>query len=211
MRGRGRPATLAAARAGVWASGPVVVTFPFSRRKALVGQLFDIVGEAVELPLPIHLGPSPEGEAIQPLVAAEVAEHRLHGGETPAVTAAGSSMPMARFMRSVWFSGAAWDLPRKPLPLAVYSAYLSWVGLECNHGAGIGRRNRHPGKRLRLSPGETGPCPQASSSFTPRIDCRHPVVKPAVSPGAGRPAGGPGRPSRRWRPAGRSPGRSGGK
>ena len=48
-------------------------------------QLFDVVHQAVELPLRINLLLSAQREAIQSLVVAEVAEHRLHRGETPPI------------------------------------------------------------------------------------------------------------------------------
>jgi hypothetical protein len=49
----------------------------------MIGQLLDIVGQAIQLPLPIHLGATPPREAIQPFVVAQVTEHRLHRGKTP--------------------------------------------------------------------------------------------------------------------------------
>ncbi len=44
----------------------------------MVRQLLDVVHHAIELPLPIHLRPAPQGEAGEPFVVAQVAEHRLH-------------------------------------------------------------------------------------------------------------------------------------
>ena len=46
-----------------------------------VGQLLDVLHQAVELPLSVHLGPASQGEALQPFVVSQVAEHGLHGGE----------------------------------------------------------------------------------------------------------------------------------
>ena len=44
----------------------------------MVRQLLDVVHHAIELPLPIHLRPAPQGEAGEPFVVAQVAEHRFH-------------------------------------------------------------------------------------------------------------------------------------
>ena len=48
-------------------------------------QFFDVVHQAVELPLPIHLFPASEGKAVEPFVVTQVAEHRFHRGEASAV------------------------------------------------------------------------------------------------------------------------------
>ena len=49
----------------------------------MMGQLLDVMSEAIELPLPIHLAAASQGEAIKPLVPSQVAEHGLHGGKAP--------------------------------------------------------------------------------------------------------------------------------
>ena len=46
-------------------------------------QFLDIVRQAEQLPLPVHLLSAPQGEPIQPLVASEVAEGRFHRCKTP--------------------------------------------------------------------------------------------------------------------------------
>jgi hypothetical protein len=51
----------------------------------VVRQFLDVVHHAVELPLRVHLLPSAQGEAIEPLVVPEVAEHRFDRREAPAV------------------------------------------------------------------------------------------------------------------------------
>ena len=48
-------------------------------------QLLDVVDQAEELPLRIDFGFSSQGEAIEPLVVSDVAEHRLHRREASAV------------------------------------------------------------------------------------------------------------------------------
>ena len=48
-------------------------------------QLLDVVHQAEELPLRIDFLLPAQREAVQPLVVAEVAEHRLHRGEAPAI------------------------------------------------------------------------------------------------------------------------------
>ena len=45
-------------------------------------QFFNVVGDAVELPLAIHPFAAPQTEPIQAFVVAQVAEHRFHRGET---------------------------------------------------------------------------------------------------------------------------------
>ena len=52
---------------------------------AVVHQLLDVVHQTEELPLRVDLAPSSQGEPIQPLVATDVARHRLDGGKAPAV------------------------------------------------------------------------------------------------------------------------------
>lgn len=47
----------------------------------MVPELFDVVHQAVQLPLPIDLAASAQREAVEPLVVAQIAEHRLDGGE----------------------------------------------------------------------------------------------------------------------------------
>jgi len=44
----------------------------------MIRQLLDIRHHAIQLPLPIHLGFSAQRKAIQTLIAAQVAKHRLH-------------------------------------------------------------------------------------------------------------------------------------
>ena len=47
-------------------------------RIAMIRQLLNIMHQAVQLPLPIHLGFSTQRKAVQALIAAQVAEHRFH-------------------------------------------------------------------------------------------------------------------------------------
>jgi hypothetical protein len=70
-------------------------------RIPVMRQLLDVVHQAEELPLRIHLPLSSQREAIQPLVVADVAEHRLHRGEASPVQRRPRSESMARFMMSV--------------------------------------------------------------------------------------------------------------
>ena len=44
----------------------------------MIRQLFDIMHQAVQLPLPIHLGFSAQRKAVQTLVTTQIAKHRLH-------------------------------------------------------------------------------------------------------------------------------------
>lgn len=48
-------------------------------------QLLDVMHEAVEVPLGVHLGLCTQREAIEALVVAQVRKHRLHRGDTPRV------------------------------------------------------------------------------------------------------------------------------
>ena len=48
-------------------------------------QFLDVMNKAEELPLRIDLLLAAQREPIQPLVVSDVAEHRFHGGETPAI------------------------------------------------------------------------------------------------------------------------------
>lgn len=51
----------------------------------MMHQLFDIVHQAVKLPLLIHLFLPPKCEVVQPLVVPQIPEHWLHRDEAPAV------------------------------------------------------------------------------------------------------------------------------
>ena len=52
---------------------------------AVVHQLLDVVDQAVELPLRVDLVPTAQREPVQAFVVPDVAEHRLDGGEPPAI------------------------------------------------------------------------------------------------------------------------------
>jgi hypothetical protein len=52
----------------------------------VLGELFDIVDQAEELPLPIDFGLSAQREAIEPLVVSHVRKHRLHRRKALPVT-----------------------------------------------------------------------------------------------------------------------------
>ena len=49
----------------------------------MMRQLFNVVHQAVQLPLSVHFGFSAQCKSVQPFVAPQVSEHRLHGGEAP--------------------------------------------------------------------------------------------------------------------------------
>ena len=52
----------------------------------MVREFLDVVHQTIELPLPVDLGSPAQREAIELLVVAQIAEHRLHRREAPAVT-----------------------------------------------------------------------------------------------------------------------------
>ena len=54
-------------------------------RKPVMRQLLDVVHQAEELPLRIDLRLRAQRETIQPLVVAELAEHRFHRGKASAI------------------------------------------------------------------------------------------------------------------------------
>ena len=47
----------------------------------MMRELFDVVHQAVQLPLPVHFASSTQRKPVQPFVAPQVSEHGLHGGE----------------------------------------------------------------------------------------------------------------------------------
>lgn len=47
----------------------------------------DVVHQAIKRSMGVHLGPTPEREAAHALVAPDVGEHRLYGGDALAVQA----------------------------------------------------------------------------------------------------------------------------
>ena len=79
----------------------------------MVRQLLDVVDEAEELPLPVDLRSTAQREAVEPFVVAEIAEHRFHGAEAPAVLLAPSGESIRCFIRAVCVSGSGAVLPRK--------------------------------------------------------------------------------------------------
>lgn len=85
-------------------------------------QLLDVVNQAVELPLPVHLGPSAQREAVQLLVVPGVAEDRFHRREAP------GDHPLAQ---------VAVDLRPHPVGVALKAGRLAE---EEGHLAGGGRR-----------------------------------------------------------------------
>lgn len=48
-------------------------------------QLFDIVNQAVEIPLRVHLALGSQGEAVQSFVVPQIAEDRFNDGDAPRV------------------------------------------------------------------------------------------------------------------------------
>ena len=67
------------------------------RRVPVMGQFLDVVHEAVEQPLPVHLRAAAEREAIEALVVAHVPEHWLDGRKALAVARAALGRIDARF------------------------------------------------------------------------------------------------------------------
>ena len=60
--------------------------FPLpTHRIPMMRQLFDVMDEAIELPLRINLLLASQRKAVEPFVVPEIAEHRFDGGETLAV------------------------------------------------------------------------------------------------------------------------------
>ena len=51
----------------------------------MMRQLFDVVNQAIEIPLRVHLGLRSEREAIEVFVMPQVGEHGLDNGDAPAV------------------------------------------------------------------------------------------------------------------------------
>ena len=57
----------------------------FNRLLTVMRQFFDVVHQAIQLPLRIGLGLSPEREAVELFVVPQVAEYRPRRGEAPAM------------------------------------------------------------------------------------------------------------------------------
>ena len=49
----------------------------------MMRELFNVVHQAIQLPLPVHFGFSAQREPVQLFIPSQVTEHRLHGGEAP--------------------------------------------------------------------------------------------------------------------------------
>ena len=59
----------------------LIVLFPIS----MMRQLFDIVNQAVEIPLRVHLALSSQGEPIESFVVPQITEHRLDDRDAPPI------------------------------------------------------------------------------------------------------------------------------
>ena len=91
----------------------------------MMRQLLDVVNQAVQIPLRVHLWLGSQREAVEPLVVPQVGEHRLDDGDAPRRRGFGpGSLSIARFMRSVEHSGERWPLSKKATwRIAVRSGY----------------------------------------------------------------------------------------
>lgn len=81
-------------------------------RITVMCQLLDVVHQAVELPLRIHLLLPSQGEAVELFVMPQIAEHRFHRGEASSVLCASCRAVDAGFH----FVGEACLLPRRLAP-----------------------------------------------------------------------------------------------
>ena len=97
-------------------------------------QFLDVVYQAVEFPLRIHLRSPSEREAVELLVVPQIAEHRLHGGEALAVLDA----PFRAVDAGFHFIGVA-----LPVFLAPEERYLPHLGFLRREQAAITMRTRH--------------------------------------------------------------------
>lgn len=80
-RGRARP--FGRKRAGRWCGMPRMGASVL--RRAVAAEFFEIVHQAVELPLDVDLHGTAQGRAVHALLRGEVTEDRLDDAEPPAV------------------------------------------------------------------------------------------------------------------------------
>ena len=64
---------------------PCATVSPSLLRVPVTRELLDVVHQAIQVPLCVHLGLPPQGEAVELLVMPQVGKHRLHGGHALAV------------------------------------------------------------------------------------------------------------------------------
>ncbi len=98
-------------------------------------QLLDVVHQAVELPLRIHLLLPSEGEAVQLFVVAQIAKHRFHRGKASAIADAAFWAVDAGFH----FVGEG----RCPIDLALEERHLPGLGLFRGAQATVALVARH--------------------------------------------------------------------
>lgn len=98
-------------------------------------QFLDVVYQAVEFPLRIHLLLSSEGEAVQLFVVAQVAEYRLHRGKASAIANAAFRTVDADFH----FVGEG----RCPIDLALEERHLPGLGFFRGAQAAVALFARH--------------------------------------------------------------------
>jgi hypothetical protein len=67
----------------------------------MMGQLLDIVGQAIQLPLPIHLGATPQGEASSRLLWRRLPDTGATVAKRRAIIWRPSSVSLFAFIRSV--------------------------------------------------------------------------------------------------------------
>ena len=88
-------------RRGGKAAGVAEAPYRSLLRVPVMRQFLDVVHQAVELPLRIHLRFSSEREAVELFVVPQIAEDGFHGGETPAILDASFRVSMRAFILSV--------------------------------------------------------------------------------------------------------------
>ena len=69
-------------------AAPLGSAYRYLLRISVMREFLDVVHHAVELPLRIDFALAPERKAIKTLVVAQVAKHRFHRGDAPAVLCA---------------------------------------------------------------------------------------------------------------------------
>lgn len=99
-------------------------------------QLLDVVRQAVELPLRIHFLLPPQGKAVELLVVPQVAEHRLHRGEAPAV----SRLSFGTVDAGFHFVGEGF----RPISFALKETHLPGLGLGRGAQALVAMTARYP-------------------------------------------------------------------
>lgn len=136
-----------------------------------VAQLFDVVDQAEELPLPVHLRAAAQREAREPLVVPEIGKDRLHRRKRRPYGARPAAVSRHRCIFRVKLSGRSGAGPSKNITRRVsVRPGVRRHCTRCAHGAPSRSAPRHVARRA--ADRGSADCAPASRSAHPGRACR---------------------------------------